>query len=159
MPIKKKEDSINNARLAATPETISDIASQANLGPIDEKTALMVRLCESKEENKRIQACAILNTKINTLEEKYKAVLRELRDKLRAIVFDDFLKIIIGVLGGIVARSVSQQGIITAMGDPVVVYGSLFFIICIIFLVIRSLWPSKRKQEIKTELKKFEDAS
>lgn len=134
-----------------TPETLSELAAQADLGTLDQKTALMLKLCEVKAENKASSIISSLQTNLATLQERYKALLRELRDKLQSIKFDDFVKIIIGLLGGFVIRSITQQGLI-AFEDKWVVISIFFFIICLVFLIIRYLAPSKRKKELDKEL-------
>jgi hypothetical protein len=154
MPTKKPDESLPDPRPVATPETLSDIASQAHLGPLDEKTALIVKLCEAKMEKRSSSTIANLETRLAALEEKYKGALRELRDKLQSIKFDDFVKIIIGMLGGFVIRAFSQQGV-NAVKDVWVGTAIFSFILCLIFLIVRYLHPSGRKQELDKELKKL----
>jgi pilus assembly protein TadC len=140
-----------DTRPVTTPETISDLAAQADLGTLDQKTALIIKLCEAKAENKASSTISSLQTNLATLRERYKALLRELRDKLQSIKFDDFVKIIIGLLGGFVIRAITQQGI-KAFEDKWVGISIFFFIICLVFLIIRYLAPSKRKKELDKEL-------
>jgi hypothetical protein len=158
MATKKPGGSITDARPAATPETLSDLASQADLGPLDEKTALMVKLCEARAENKTSSTVTNLQVRVSVLEERYMALLRELRDKLQSIKFDDFVKIVIGVLGGFVIRAFSQQGY-DAIKDTWVGISIFFFIVCFVFLIVRYLAPSRRKKELEEELKKLKGDS
>lgn len=152
MPTKKSDASISDPRPAATPETLSDMAAQADLGPLDEKTALIVKLCEARIEKTIVTD---LKTRLAALEEKYKSLLRELRDTLQSIKFDDFLKIVIGVLGGFLIRAFSQQEL-NAFKDLWVDTAIFFFMVCLIFLVVRYLQPSTRKHELDKELKKLD---
>ncbi len=151
---KKIKDGVSDVDIEVTADTLSDMASQASLGRIDEKTALIVKLCESKRDKICLEKTAILNGKIIALQERYIGLLRELRDKLRSIRFDDFLKIIVGILGGFLARAFSQQGI-EALKDSVVAWSILLFIVCFIFLVFRYFGPSNRKKEIMAELQRL----
>jgi hypothetical protein len=152
----KTEDSVSKAYPKATPDTISDVAAQADLGPLDDKTAMMVRLCEERIEKKYLQHVAELRVRIASTEEKYVAALRELRDTLRSIKFDDFLKVIIGILAGIIVLALRQQGI-QAFTDFWVAFSSVAFIIVLTFIVIRYLGPSVRRREVKEELKSLKD--
>jgi hypothetical protein len=155
MPTKKTDIPSPDARPAATPETLSDMASHADIGPLDDRTALIVKLCEARIEKTIVTE---LKTKLSALEEKYKALLRELRDKLQSIKFDDFLKIVIGLLGGFVIRAVSQQGI-NVIKDYWVDTAILLFIVSLIFLVVRYITPSQRKKELNKELKNLDSES
>src|SRR5437879_4408178 len=91
----------------ATPETIIEIAGQAQVGPIDEKTALLIKLCESKTRADSDKEIALLKEKHRGLREKHIATLRELQHGFIALGFDDFLKILIGILGGFLVREIS----------------------------------------------------
>jgi len=76
MPTKKLGDSLPDPRPVATPETLSDIASQADLGPLDEKTALIVKLCEARVEKKVLSTITNLEARLAALEERYKGTER-----------------------------------------------------------------------------------
>lgn len=158
MPTKKSVDSLPDTRPAATPETLSDIASQADLGPIDKETALKIKLCEARAENKFSSTITNLEARLAATEEKYKAILRELRDKLHSIKFDDFVKIIIGMLGGFVIRALSQKGV-DAFKEFWVGTSIFFFIICLVFLIVRYLAPSRRKRELQKEIERLNGES
>jgi hypothetical protein len=155
MPTKRPDLPSPDPRPAATPETLSDMAAHADLGPLDDRTALIVKYCEATIEKTIVTD---LKTRFSALQEKYKALLRELRDKLQSIKFDDFLKIVIGLLGGFLIRAFSQQGT-DALKDYWVDTAIFFFIVSLIFLVVSYLSPSARKKELDKELKNLNSES
>jgi hypothetical protein len=142
----------------ATPETLSDMASQADLGPLAPQTALMVKLAEARLKNQFAVDTAGIRSKLSALEQKYIATLRELRDKLMALRLDDILKIGIGILGGLVARTLSERGI-KALEDPSVDYELFFLLVGFVFLIVRGMAPLGRRKEINAELKKIDSES
>lgn len=146
-----------DARVAVTPETISDIASQADIGPIDHREALMIKLCETREENKYKDKLNLLKSQIIELDVKYKNILRELRDTLQSIKFDDFLKILLGISGGIIVRSGHQQSFPELLKDGMVLFSGLIFIISLFILTLRYVGPSTRKSEIIEEIKRVNE--
>ena len=156
MAAKKLDESVSAIPTTATPDTISYLAAHTELSPMDEKTALSIKLCEEKINNKLNEKYSKLNEKNIELKEKYRAILHELRDRIQTIKFDDFLKIIIGILGGFVVRAFNQQGI-EAIKEIWVGSSILIFVFVLFFLIIRYLGPSTRKKEIENELKRLDD--
>ena len=148
---KKGKEETTDTNLAVTADTLSDIASKAPLGGINERETFLINLCESRKNIECLEKTTSLNEKIIKLEERYIGLLREIRDKLQSVNFDDFLKIIVGILSGIVARAFTKDGS-NAVGEPVVKWSIFFLIFFSIFLIIRLFGPSKRKNEIIKEL-------
>jgi len=142
----------------ATPQTLSDLASQVDLGPIDPQTALIIKLCEAKAEQKTSSIISAHQTNFAALQEKYKAILRELRDKLQSIKVDDFVKVIIGLVGGLGISAFTQKGW-NAIKDIWVDIEIFFFIIGLFFLIVRYLAPSQRKKELDKELQNLTNGS
>ncbi len=152
MPIKDPKTPLTPT---ATPDTLSDIASRADLGPLDPNEALKIRLCEVRVENKYLPIVGDLQTKVATLKTQYVSILRELRDKLQALRLEDILKVVLGVLGAILGRNFSQLGK-EAVTDFWTLIEIFLFIICFGFLAVRHIQPTKRKREIENELKLVE---
>ena len=152
MPVRDPKTTLGPT---ATPDTLSDIASKADLGPVDSNQALMIKFCEAKVENKYLPIVGELKGKVNTLRTQYIGVLRELREKIQAVRFEDFLKVVLGVLVAFLVRSVGQKGT-EAITDFWTLIEFFLFIFCLGFLAVRHIQPTTRKREIEKELKQIE---
>jgi hypothetical protein len=124
------------------------------VGPIDEKTALLIKLCESKTRADCDKELAILTVKHRGLCEKHIAILRELQQKFTALGFDDFLKILIGILGGFLVREISGTGI-DALTHVWVLLSILLLVIGFFFLLIRNISVRGRRREVIEDLKRM----
>ena len=155
MPTKRPEESPPDPRPAVTPETLIDMASKAELKPLDEKTALIVKLCVATTEKSLTTNIADLQVRLAGLQERYKGILRELSDKIQGLTFIDILKVVLGFLAALIGRTISQQGI-EAFKDFWTWAEVAFFVICFGFLIVQYINPRKRKLEVDRELEKLE---
>lgn len=138
-----------------TVETLSQFASHRDLGPVDEKTALMIKLCEAKTEAKMSEEISSIKENHAGLREKYLSNLRELRDRFSALQFDDVIKVTIGVMGGFLITEFGGKGVAAIKSYWVI--GSLFvLLLSILFLVNHFISPSRRKKEILRELNRID---
>src|SRR5438093_13449340 len=97
MPVRRSStERIEPSRV--TPESLSDVAGQVELGPMDEKMALMIKICESKTKADCEKQISNLREKHLSLRERHIAILSELRGRFTALGFDDFLTILSGIL-------------------------------------------------------------
>jgi hypothetical protein len=156
MPIKKAGSDKPDISRAATPETLSLLAGQAELGPLDEKTALMIKMCEAAARVEHQDKLTGLQVQLTSLREQYKATLRELREKHVTLGFDDFLKILVGIVGGYLVREISGVGL-EALKSPIVLFFILLLLVGGTFLVYRHCSNRGRKAEILTELSRLKD--
>lgn len=154
MPTRAQSSTLPETK-PATPDTLLDAASRADLGKIDEKTALMIKYCQLVAEAKFAAEIAALQSRVAALEEKHLGTLRELRDKLDAIRFDDVLKVLIGIFGGFLVRAFSDKGL-NALQDTWVDASSLGLVLSLVFLILRYVSPSARKREITADLQRLQ---
>jgi hypothetical protein len=138
-----------------TPETIIDGASKADLGTIDEKTALMIKLCEIRADKKYYENLQPLKLKIVELEEKYKSILREMRETIQSVKFGDFLKVFVGILGGFIISSASQKTSDEYFSNVWCFGAVMLFILGVLFLIGQYAKPTKRRKEIIEELNRI----
>ena len=106
MPIKDIKTPLTPT---ATPDTLSDIASSADLGPLPADQALKIRLCELRIENKFLPIVGDLQSKVATLKAQCKSVLIELRDKIQTLRLEDILKVLLGLLASLLIHNISQN--------------------------------------------------
>jgi hypothetical protein len=140
---------------ALTAETIADGALKANLGPIDERTILMINYCNARAEKKLYENIHPLKLKIVEFEEKYKSILREMRDTIQSVRFGDFLKVFLGILGGFIVSSASQKTSDDFFSNGWCLGAILLFIIVLIFLIGQNVKPTNRRKEIIEELNRM----
>jgi hypothetical protein len=137
---------------SATPATLTELASDVDLGPLDGQTALIVKVCEAQQQTKYEKMLSERDSKLAALSAQYDATLRELRDKLDAIRLDDFVKVGFGLLAGIVIRRLTEVGS-DAFTEPWVNYSMLGLFLSFAFLLVRWIGPSTRRNEVKAEIK------
>lgn len=112
----------------------------------------MIKVCEHKAKVVCERELSTLREENRGLRERYFAILRELRDKFNAIGFDDFLKILMGILGGYLTREISGIGI-DAFKSNIVVFCTLMMVLVASFLTIRHFSVKGRKKEVVDELR------
>lgn len=156
MPVRKSNLDKPEISRATTPDTLSISAAQAELGPLDEKTALMIKMCEAVARGEQQTKLTGLQVQLSSIRERYKATLRELREKHVTLGFDDFLKILVGIVGGYLAREISGVGV-DAFKSPIVLVFILLLVVGGVFLVYRHCSNRGRKAEILTELSQLND--
>lgn len=168
--IKKIKDDPSDTSPEVTTNTLSNVASHTSLGTLNDREAFIVALCQLEKDKAHAETIASLNNtysekysslngQIIEFKEKYKGLLRELRDSLQNIKFDDLIKIFIGLLGGLIASIIKEKGFYKALcADNFLVY-IIIFGLCFLFLIFRYCVPLTRKNEIKSELDKLNGAN
>jgi hypothetical protein len=144
MPIRDQKE-------PATPDNLSDMASRADLGPLDPDQALKIKLCELRIENRFLSTVGDLQSKVATLKVKHKNSLIELRDKLQTLILEDLLKVLVGILVALLSHNFSQKGM-KAFDDSLTFIELFSFVVCLGFLIFRLISPTRRKREIQNEL-------
>ena len=118
---KKIKDDPSDTGPEVTTDTLSNVASRTSIGTLNDREAFIVAVCKLEKDNtyaEKISSLnniyseknASLNGQIIELKERNKGLLRELRDSLQNIKFDDLIKIIIGLLGGFIASIIKEKG-------------------------------------------------
>lgn len=153
-PTSPKDDQ----RTAITPDSIYDAASNVELSDMGSEEALKIKLCVANEEirfKERIHKLEVNNTEFKV---NYTNILRELREALQGIRFNDFLKILIGILGGFIINSITKDTE-AFLKDKLGLTAFFLLVFCILFLIYQYIAPLKRKEEIAKELDRMNNSN
>lgn len=116
----------------------------------------MIKVCEARQAASFEQKLSQLRDEHTAQRERYRALLREHRDRLDALKLDDLLKVLVGMFGGFLIRAFSEKGL-GAFSDTWVGFSVFLLAVSLSFLIVRAVRPSNRRREIDAELRELDE--